>query len=110
LISSFSSADVCRRLSTEPSHGENRGSSPLGSANDFNDLANKATTAVQFLSGFKHQGWARFGGYGGCGMALETALCQPSQEWTADGLPLLDSGPHWARRHDCLAFAYRLSS
>src|ERR1700720_3277902 len=26
LISSFSSADVCRRLSTEPSHGENRGS------------------------------------------------------------------------------------
>jgi len=39
LISSFSSADVCRRLSAEPSHGENRGSSPLGSANDFNDLA-----------------------------------------------------------------------
>jgi hypothetical protein len=33
LISSFASADVCRRLSTEPSHGENRGSSPLGSAN-----------------------------------------------------------------------------
>ena len=23
----------------EPSHGENRGSSPLGSANDFNELA-----------------------------------------------------------------------
>src|ERR1700719_5421712 len=30
LISSFSSAGVCRRLSAEPSHGENRGSSPLG--------------------------------------------------------------------------------
>ena len=38
LISSFSSADVCRRLSAEPSHGENRGSSSLGSANDFRYL------------------------------------------------------------------------
>jgi hypothetical protein len=38
LIASFSSAAVRRRLSTEPSHGENRGSSPLGSANDFNVL------------------------------------------------------------------------
>ena len=33
LISSFASADVCRRLSTEPSHGENRGSSPLAPPN-----------------------------------------------------------------------------
>ena len=38
LISGFSSADVCRRLSAEPFHGENRGSSPLGSANHFRDL------------------------------------------------------------------------
>jgi hypothetical protein len=35
LISSFSSAVVCRRLYTKPSHGENRGSSPLGSASLF---------------------------------------------------------------------------
>jgi hypothetical protein len=47
LISSFSSADVCRRLSAEPSHGENRGSSPLGSANDHNGLAGHGTRPVQ---------------------------------------------------------------
>jgi hypothetical protein len=35
LISGFSSADVCRRLSTEPSHSENS----LGSANDFKGLS-----------------------------------------------------------------------
>src|SRR5437763_2370361 len=56
-----------------PSHGENRGSSPLGSARYFNLLVNKATTTVQLLSSFKHQGWARLGGYGGCGMAFHAA-------------------------------------
>src|SRR6266566_917248 len=53
-----------------PSHGENRGSSPLGSARYFNPLANKATTTVQLLSSFKHQERARLGGYGGCRMAF----------------------------------------
>jgi hypothetical protein len=38
LISSFSSAGVCRRFTTEPSHGENRGSSPLGSASEIKGL------------------------------------------------------------------------
>ena len=32
---SFASAAVCRRLHDAPSHGENRGSSPLGSATPF---------------------------------------------------------------------------
>jgi hypothetical protein len=50
LISSFSSADVCRRLSTEPSHGENMGSSPLGSANEINNLFGQSLISVPKVS------------------------------------------------------------
>ena len=56
-----------------PSHGENRGSSPLGSAKYFNVLANKATATVHLPSSFKHQERARLGDYGGCRMAFRAA-------------------------------------
>ena len=62
LISSFSSADVCRRLSAEPSHGENRGSSPLGSASYFSDLTAIApliTIFGEFLGTVNNRGLSR---------------------------------------------------
>jgi hypothetical protein len=58
-----------------PSHGENRGSSPLGSANNFNDLSNKAIATVQFLSNFGHGSGATVG----AGWRSTAALCQPSR-------------------------------
>ena len=37
----FVNQAVCGRLRLAPSHGENRGSSPLGSANDFKELSSR---------------------------------------------------------------------
>ena len=41
---------LARKIS--PSHGENRGSSPLGSANDFSILASKWSLAPVGISNF----------------------------------------------------------
>ena len=40
------------RARTSPSHGENRGSSPLGSANDFSSLAPKRSPGLAGISNF----------------------------------------------------------
>ena len=58
LRTSHRGADVGRRPGGSPSHGENRGSSPLGSANDFNRLVVTSDWRLDDISNFSPMGGA----------------------------------------------------
>jgi hypothetical protein len=83
LISSFSSSDVCRRLSAEPSHGENRGWSPLGSAREINNLFGRNSIGVPKVSPRADRGRPLSASVAGC--CFEVTSCGGTSPVARDG-------------------------